>query len=99
MTQWYAYIVENKLGQYYTGICTDVERRFNEHQFSGPKCAKALKGKGPLVLKLWCIVGNHSEALKIEIWIKKLNKTKKIKLVENCLCDSLIQNMLLDEDK
>ncbi len=99
MTQWYAYIVENKLGQYYTGICTDVERRFNEHQSSGPKCAKALKGKGPLVLKLWSIVGNHSEALKIEIWIKKLNKAKKIKLVENCLCDSLIQNMLLDEDK
>jgi putative endonuclease len=99
VTQWYAYIVENKLGQYYTGICTDVERRFNEHQSGGPKCAKALKGKGPLVLKLWCIVGNHSEALKIEIWIKKLNKAKKIKLVENCLCDSLIQNMLLDEDK
>lgn len=99
VTPWYIYIVENKLSQYYTGICTDIERRFNEHQSSGPKCAKALKGKGPLVMKLWCIVDNHSEALKIEIWIKKLSKANKIELVNNCLCDAPIQNMLLDENK
>ena len=98
MTQWYAYIVENKLGQYYTGICTDVKRRFNEHQSSGPKCAKALKGKGPLILKLWCIVGNHSEALKIEIWIKKLNKANKIKLVNNDFCNAPILNMLAKDE-
>ncbi|MFT7413078.1 MAG: putative endonuclease [Paraglaciecola sp.] len=94
VTQWYTYIVENKLGQYYTGICTDVKRRFSEHQSSGPKCAKALKGKGPLVLKLWSVVGNRSEALKIEIWIKKLSKSNKIKLVNNDFCDAPILNML-----
>lgn len=99
MTQWYAYIVENKLGQYYTGICTDVERRFTEHQSSGPKCAKALKGKGPLKLKFWCSIGTQSEALKIEIWIKKLSKTNKIKLVNNFFCGAPIQNMLLDVNK
>jgi putative endonuclease len=93
------YIIENKLAHYYTGICTDVVRRFDEHQTSGSKCAKALRGKGPLLLKLWCIVDNHSEALKIEIWIKKLSKTNKIKLVNNCLCNAPIQNMLLDENK
>jgi len=97
--QWYVYIIENRFEQYYTGICTNVERRFDEHQSSGPKCAKALKGKGPLVLKLWCIMDNHSEALKIEIWIKKLNKANKIKLVNNDLYDAPISNMLLNEDK
>lgn len=99
MKQWYVYIIENKLAQYYTGICTDLERRFYEHQSSGPKCAKALKGKGPLELKFWCMVANHSEALKIENWIKKLSKANKIKLVNNSFCDSPIKNMLLDEDK
>ena len=99
LTQWYIYIVENKLSQYYTGICTNVERRFEEHQSGGPKCAKALKGKGPLVLKLRCKADSHSEALKLEIWIKKLSKSNKVKLVNNCLCDAPIQNMLLDEDK
>lgn len=98
MSQWYIYIVENKLSQYYTGICTSIERRFAEHQSSGPKCAKALKGKGPLTLKFSCEVNSHSEALKFEIWIKKLNKANKIKLVNNSLCDAPIQNMLQDED-
>jgi putative endonuclease len=99
VTPWYIYIVENKLNQYYTGICTNVERRFEEHQSSGPKCAKALKGKGPLTLKLRCKVGSHSEALKLEIWIKKLSKANKIKLVNNCLYDAPICNMLLNEGR
>jgi putative endonuclease len=99
VTPWYIYIVENKLNQYYTGICTNIERRFAEHQSSGNKCAKALKGKGPLTLKFRSKVESHSEALKIEIWIKKLSKANKIKLVNNCLCDAPIQNMLLDEGK
>ena len=98
MKQWYVYIIENRLTQYYTGICTDIERRFDEHQSSGPKCAKALKGKGPLTLKFCCKVDSHSEALKFEIWIKKLSKANKIKLVNNCFCDAPIKNMLLDKD-
>ena len=97
MTPWYIYIVENKLSQYYTGICTNIERRFAEHQSSGPKCAKALKGKGPLTLKFRCEVDSHSEALKLEIWIKKLSKTDKVKLVNNSLCDAPIQNLLMVE--
>tara|TARA_R110000751_G_scaffold154402_1_gene259366 strand:+ start:11660 stop:11971 length:312 start_codon:yes stop_codon:yes gene_type:complete len=96
---WYIYIIENKLGQYYTGICTDIERRFEEHQSSGTKCAKALKGKGPLTLKFSCEVEGHSKALKLEIWLKKLSKANKIKLVNNCFCDAPIKNMLLDKDK
>ncbi|MGK0306147.1 MAG: putative endonuclease [Gammaproteobacteria bacterium] len=95
---WYIYIVENKLSHYYTGICTNIERRFEEHQSSGPKCAKALKGKGPLTLKFSCKVDSHSEALKLEIWIKKLNKPNKIKLVNNCLCNAPLRNTL-GEDK
>lgn len=99
MNSWYVYIVENKLNQYYTGICTDLERRFEEHQSSGPKCAKALKGKGPLIMKLWCTVNSHSEALKIEIWIKKLSKANKVKLVQNSLCDAPVKNMLLESER
>lgn len=97
MTPWYIYIVENKLSQYYTGICTNIERRFAEHQSSGPKCAKALKGKGPLTLKFRCEADSHSEALKLEIWIKKLSKADKVKLVNNNLCDAPIQNLLMVE--
>jgi putative endonuclease len=89
---WFVYIVENKLGQYYTGICTDITRRFAEHQASGPKCAKALKGKGPLTLKFTCQVESHSDALKTEIWIKSLSKPNKVKLVHNQYPNSPITN-------
>jgi putative endonuclease len=98
VTQWYIYIVENKLSQYYTGICTNIARRFEEHQSSGPKCAKALKGKGPLELKFRCTAESHSEALKLELWIKKLSKANKIKLVNNCLLNSPIQNTITDKE-
>jgi putative endonuclease len=84
--------------QYYTGICTDIERRFAEHQANGAKCAKALRGKGPLTLKFYSKVDSHSEALKIEIWVKKLNKRDKVKLVSNHLLDAPISNMLLNEE-
>lgn len=98
MTKWYLYIIENKYSHYYTGICTDINRRFEEHQTSGVKCAKALKGKGPLILKFQTLVGSHSEALKTEIWVKKLSKANKIKLLNNSLNDSPIKNMLANED-
>lgn len=92
------YIIENKLNQFYTGICTDIARRFEEHQSNGPKCAKALRGKGPLKLKLWCTVENHSDALKIETWVKKLTKANKIKLVHNTLINAPITNMLVEKE-
>ncbi|MDP5032210.1 MAG: GIY-YIG nuclease family protein [Paraglaciecola sp.] len=82
---WFVYIIENKFGHFYTGICKDMARRFNEHNSSGPKCAKALKGKGPLTLRYCCRMSDHSAALKMEIWIKKLTKADKLHLVADML--------------
>lgn len=85
MPKWYLYIVENSLGHYYTGISTDIKRRFNEHQSGGIKCAKALRGKSPLSLKYCMLLGGHSEALKAEIWVKKLSRQAKQKLINGKL--------------
>ena len=82
---WFVYIIENKFGHFYTGICKDLSRRFNEHASSGSKCAKALKGKGPLQLKFACQLAEHSQALKMEVWIKKLSKSQKQQLVASDL--------------
>ena len=81
MPDWYLYIIENKLGHYYTGISKDISRRFDEHQSGGPKCAKALKGKAPLSLKYCIGLSGHSEALKAELWVKKLSRKAKHKLI------------------
>ncbi|MDQ6969882.1 MAG: GIY-YIG nuclease family protein, partial [Mariprofundus sp.] len=61
---WYLYMVRCGKGQLYTGISTDVTRRFAEHQAG--KGAKFLRGKGPLVLQFEQPIGSHSEALKVE---------------------------------
>ncbi len=66
-------------GSLYTGIATDVTRRFAEHQAN--KGAKYLRGRGPLQLVYTQVVDSRSTALKMESQIKKLSKTEKEKLI------------------
>ncbi|WP_372760288.1 GIY-YIG nuclease family protein [Pseudoalteromonas sp.] len=72
---WYLYIVQTRLGHWYTGITTNVEKRFATHQ--ADKGAKNLKGKGPLMLIHQQAVGSKSAASKLEYQLKKLPKAKK----------------------
>jgi len=63
----------------YTGISTDVLRRFGKHQQG--KGAKSLRGKGPLTLVFHCPIGSHSHALQWEYRIKQLTHRQKEQLV------------------
>ncbi|MCE9513863.1 GIY-YIG nuclease family protein, partial [Escherichia coli] len=63
----------------YTGITTDVARRYRQHQTG--KGAKALRGKGELTLAFAAQVGDRSLALRIEYRIKQLTKRQKERLV------------------
>ncbi|MCV2886057.1 GIY-YIG nuclease family protein [Aestuariibacter sp. AA17] len=92
---WYLYIIENKLGHFYTGITKNVAKRICEHQAQGPKTAKALKGKAPLTLKYSQLVGDHSTALKMEIAVKKLSKIQKLAIISG----ERKLNELLSSDK
>ncbi len=78
-SHWHLYIVQTRFGHWYTGISTDVEKRFAAHQ--ADKGAKNLKGKGPLTLIYQQPVGSRSEASKLEIKVKKLNKAQKRQFV------------------
>lgn len=82
---WFLYIIRGADKSLYTGITTDVLRRFCEHSGNGSgdtsKGAKALRGKRPLKLEYFCQIGNRSEALKIEYQIKQLSKIKKEQLI------------------
>ena len=68
-------------GALYCGITTNVERRFAEHCDGGPKCARALRGRGPLTLVFVCEAGSHSRALQLEYRVKKLSRAEKERLV------------------
>jgi putative endonuclease len=80
MQKWYLYIVRCCNGSLYTGIATDVERRFAEHQAN--KGSKYLRGRGPLKLVFKKQIGKKELALKIERLVKKLPKLKKEKLIK-----------------
>ena len=82
MNNWFLYLIRCKHGQLYTGITTDVERRFEEHKSHDKKGSKYLRGKSPLKLVMKKRIGNKSLALKIEAKVKKLSKVKKELLVD-----------------
>lgn len=74
---WFVYIIRTAKGAYYTGIALDVKKRFQEHKKSGLKCAKYLRGKGPLMLVYQQRCENKSAALQREYEIKQLSKKQK----------------------
>ena len=92
MQKWSLYIVRCRHGSLYTGIATDVERRFAEHQTN--KGAKYLRGRGPLKLVFKKQLGKRDLALKIERLVKKLPKLKKEKLIKtDAGMDEILRNV------
>ena len=89
-SNWFLYIVECADGRLYTGITTDVERRFAEHCSAGPKAAKALRGKGPLKLVFQQPMEDRSCASRAESAVKKLSRADKKLLIRNGELESLI---------
>jgi putative endonuclease len=81
-SQWSLYMIKTRLNTLYTGISTDVERRFKEHSGSSKRAARYLRGKGPLELVWSQSVGSKSEALILECRVKKLNRRQKLSLID-----------------
>lgn len=84
--KWSVYILRCSDNSLYTGVATDVQRRFAEHQLQGPKSAKYTRGRGPLELVYSCAVGTRSEAMSEEYRIKQLKKVDKEKLIKLTCC-------------
>ena len=80
MTPWFLYLIRTADNKLYTGITTDVERRYQQHQ-SG-KGAKYTRGRGPLALVYSEECGDHSAALKREREIKRLTREQKEILIK-----------------
>lgn len=87
---WHLYIIRCGDGSLYTGIATDVRRRFAEHE-SGLG-ARYVRGRGPLELVLSRPVGDRSEALRLEQRVKRLPKRLKELVVAGRLALEDIQH-------
>ena len=91
MVDWHLYLVRCPDGSLYTGITTDVARRFAEHQENKGAGAKYLRGRGPLVLVFQKKLGSRSLALGVESKVKKLSKARKEELIR---ADSRIDEII-----
>ena len=76
---WHLYLIRCSDDSLYTGISTDVARRFDAHQRG--RGARRLRGRGPLQLVYQQMIGDRAAALRVEHQIKQLSKSDKERLV------------------
>lgn len=80
---WHLYILRCADGTLYTGITTDVDKRFEAH--CAGKGAKYTRGRSPLTLVYREECGDHSSALKRELEVKKLPRPEKERLIQTTI--------------
>ncbi len=87
-TEFFIYILRCEDNTLYTGIATDVKRRFEEHLSNG-KGAKYTKSHKPIKVEAIWSCKSKSSALRLEYRIKQLTKAKKEELIANNNLDLL----------
>ncbi|MSU74778.1 GIY-YIG nuclease family protein [Candidatus Kaiserbacteria bacterium] len=76
---YFVYLLECEDGSLYTGITTDVERRFIEHKSgTGSHFTRAKKARSIVYTEQY---PDRSSALKREAEIKKLSREQKLALI------------------
>lgn len=78
---WHLYVIRAGDESLYTGIATDPERRFAEHEASTGRGAKYLRCRHPLRLEFHLPIGSRSVAQRAEHRVKQLPKASKEALI------------------
>jgi putative endonuclease len=78
---WEVYIIQTKSGKLYTGITTDLDRRFADHQKS-PRGARFFRFSGAESIVFRESHPNRSKATQREIKIKKMSRMEKLILCQ-----------------
>ncbi len=78
---WQVYIIQTKTGKLFTGITTDINRRWNEH--NNKKGAKYFRLENPQEVVLIEDCKNRAEATKRELEIKSWTHQEKLDMVKH----------------
>jgi len=79
MNTWFVYIIRASDDSLYTGVATDVERRFKQHGTN--RGAKFFSGRKPVAIEYSQAFPDRGSALKREAEIKNLNRVDKLALI------------------
>ena len=91
---YYIYVLRCLDNSLYTGITTDVKRRFDEHTTRRSSAEKYTRSRKPNSIEIVWSSSSRSEASKLEYAFKKLSKTKKEEIISN---PSLLKTYLEDK--
>jgi len=80
-TAWSVYIIRCDDETLYTGVTTDVERRFREH-LEHPRGAKYFNGRNPREVVYTETGHSRSSACRREAALKKLSRVEKLRLID-----------------
>lgn len=80
LSSWWVYMILCSDDTYYTGITTDLERRFEQHQTG--KGAKYFYGRKPVKFVFTEDGHDRSSASQREAAIKSLTRAQKIAMVQ-----------------
>jgi len=80
---WTVYIIRCDDNSLYTGVTTELERRFQEH-LDHPRGAKYFNGRKPLEVVYSENDHTRSSALQREAAIKKFSRDEKLRLITAC---------------
>jgi putative endonuclease len=84
---WFVYMIRTSDAQVYTGITTDMARRWREHE-SGKAGARYFRGRKPVQLCYLEAEHNRSTASQREYAIKSLSATAKKHLITTQLAQT-----------
>lgn len=80
---YYTYMLRCKDNSIYTGMTSDLERRFKEHISKEEKCAKYTLNHTAVNIEMAWESETRSQASKLEYYIKTLTKVQKEKIIKN----------------
>ncbi len=89
MPRWYVYLIECRDGSLYTGIATDVDRRYAEHVAG--KGARYTRSRPPLRLLARFEYPDRAAASRAEYAIKQLTPARKRALCTGELAIGLLE--------
>ena len=78
---WWVYMVRTRSGRLYTGITTDVERRFHEHRHDPRRGARFFRSDAAEAVVFTEAAADRSAASRREAAIKKLTRREKLRLL------------------
>ncbi len=82
---YWVYILQCNNNAYYTGYTTDLSRRYQEHLNGSAKCKYTRSFKPLRIAQSWQVNGDKASAMQIELFIKKMIRKEKEKLIVNPL--------------